>query len=180
MSSRLSLRRERRSARPRRSPNIPPGFRREVQGSPGSRARRTSGASARRAVAGIRRRGDPERPRERRDAEVTSPPPFPSLGQEKEDALTAERTEAAAEALEELETTRRDKIKNVTMAANRQKEHEYLEEIERQLENENPWERVGTLVDFQLESSDDVCDVSRLRTLLIQKKNDHEKSARAA
>ena len=100
--------------------------------------------------------------------------------QEKEDALTAERTEAAAEALEELETTRRDKIKNVTMAANRQKEHEYLEEIERQLENENPWERVGTLVDFQLESSDDVCDVSRLRTLLIQKKNDHEKSARAA
>lgn len=66
------------------------------------------------------------------------------------------------------------------MAANRQKEHEYLEEIERQLENENPWERVGTLVDFQLESSDDVCDVSRLRTLLIQKKNDHEKSARAA
>ena len=84
--------------------------------------------------------------------------------QAKEDALAAERIEAATVARDEFNEERRAKVMNVTMKANREKEHEKMEEIQRQLENENPWERIISLVDLQPDTSDQACDMSRART----------------
>ena len=97
--------------------------------------------------------------------------------QAKEDALAAERIEAATVARDEFNEERRAKVMNVTMKANREKEHEKMEEIQRQLENENPWERIISLVDLQPDTSDQACDMSRARSVLIQKKNEFKQTA---
>ena len=97
--------------------------------------------------------------------------------QERDDTLKAEREAAAAEALEALDDERRAKVMDVTMKENREKEQHYLEEVQRQLESDNPWERITTLVDLQQGTSDEVCDVARARSILIQKKNEFKGDA---
>lgn len=47
-----------------------------------------------------------------------------------------------------------------------------MEQIEADLEAENPWARVIKLVDLQAEHSDKNLDVSRMRQLFIQLKNE--------
>ena len=47
-----------------------------------------------------------------------------------------------------------------------------MEQIEADMEAENPWARVIKLVDLQAEHSDKNLDVSRMRQLFIQLKNE--------
>lgn len=48
----------------------------------------------------------------------------------------------------------------------------FLEQLEGELESENPWERVVSLVDTQAEVLEDFKDKSRMTSILIQLKND--------
>lgn len=48
----------------------------------------------------------------------------------------------------------------------------FLEQLEGELESENPWERVVSLVDTQTEIVEDFKDTSRMTSMLIQLKND--------
>lgn len=48
----------------------------------------------------------------------------------------------------------------------------FLEQLEGELESENPWERVVSLVDTQAEMVEDFKDKSRMTSILIQLKND--------
>lgn len=48
----------------------------------------------------------------------------------------------------------------------------FLEQLEGELESENPWERVVTLVDTQTEIVEDFKDTSLMTSILIQLKND--------
>lgn len=48
----------------------------------------------------------------------------------------------------------------------------FLEQLEGELESENPWERVVSLVDTQSEVVEDFKDTSRMTSILIQLKND--------
>lgn len=59
----------------------------------------------------------------------------------------------------------------------------FLEQLEGELESENPWERVVSLVDTQSEVVEDFKDTSRMTSILIQLKNeplDDSASAAAA
>lgn len=48
----------------------------------------------------------------------------------------------------------------------------FLEQLEGELESENPWERVVSLVDTQAEIVEDFQDTSRMTSILIQLKNE--------
>lgn len=48
----------------------------------------------------------------------------------------------------------------------------FLEQLEGELESENPWERVVSLVDTQTEIVEDFKDTSRMTSILIQLKNE--------
>lgn len=48
----------------------------------------------------------------------------------------------------------------------------FLEQLEGELESENPWERVVSLVDTQTEVVEDFKDTSRMTSILIQLKNE--------
>ena len=48
----------------------------------------------------------------------------------------------------------------------------FLEQLEGELESENPWERVVSLVDTQSEIVEDFKDTGRMTSILIQLKND--------
>ncbi|CAN0076792.1 unnamed protein product, partial [Sphacelaria rigidula] len=48
----------------------------------------------------------------------------------------------------------------------------FLEQLEGELESENPWERVVSLVDTQAEVTEDFHDKGRMTSILIQLKND--------
>lgn len=48
----------------------------------------------------------------------------------------------------------------------------FLEQLEGELESENPWERVVSLVDTQAEIVEDFKDTSRMTSILIQLKNE--------
>mmetsp|Transcript_18659 Transcript_18659/g.57497 ORF Transcript_18659/g.57497 Transcript_18659/m.57497 type:complete len:129 (-) Transcript_18659:86-472(-) len=96
--------------------------------------------------------------------------------QAKEDALREKNVGDAADHVADFETARRDKLMNTTMKLNREKEHEFLDDLHRGEECENPWERVLTLVDLNPETPEaDGPDVARLRKVLIQKKNEDAK-----
>jgi len=56
----------------------------------------------------------------------------------------------------------------------------FLEQLEGELESENPWERVVSLVDTQTEVQEDFKDTSRMTSILIQLKNEPLDSASTA
>lgn len=76
----------------------------------------------------------------------------------------------AKEALEKFEADRQEKIRD-TMQKNREKEQVMMEEFASEIESENPWERIVSLVDLQTGMSDENFDVSRMRQVFIQLKN---------
>lgn len=78
---------------------------------------------------------------------------------------------AAAAALATF-STERMALRDATMSKNRSEEQVKLESLEADLESVNPWERVVKLVDLQQEEG---INVERIRTLLIQLKNEKEK-----
>ena len=62
-------------------------------------------------------------------------------------------------------------MKEKTQANNRTAEQVFLEQLEADLESDNPWERVVNLVDIQADA-DEANDVSRMRQIFIQLKNE--------
>ena len=64
----------------------------------------------------------------------------------------------------------RDAGRESKMSKNRSEEQVKLEALEADLESDNPWERVVKLVDLQQEGEGS--DVSRMRSILIQLKNE--------
>ncbi|KAG5176117.1 clathrin light chain-domain-containing protein [Tribonema minus] len=66
----------------------------------------------------------------------------------------------------------RELKKETRMNSNRTQEQVFLEQLESDLESENPWERIVSLVDTQAEPSGPFKDTSRIKTMIIQLKND--------
>lgn len=87
----------------------------------------------------------------------------------KEAEVLAENLARAKDALEKFEADRQQKIQD-SMAKNREKEQVLMEQLA-DIESENPWERIVSLVDLQTGMSDDNFDVSRMRQIFIQLKN---------
>lgn len=59
------------------------------------------------------------------------------------------------------------------LALSRQRQPQvFLEQLEGELESENPWERVVSLVDTQTEVVEDFQDTGRMTSILIQLKNE--------
>ncbi|CAM9577568.1 unnamed protein product [Hapterophycus canaliculatus] len=100
--------------------------------------------------------------------------------------IEAEAKQAALEAAKadlESHVVERAANKEAKMGRNREQEQVFLEQLEGELESENPWERVVSLVDTQTEIVDDFKDTSRMTSILIQLKNeplDDSASAAAA
>lgn len=88
----------------------------------------------------------------------------------KEAEVLQENLERAKEALENLEAERQQKIRE-TMQKNREKEQLLMEQFATEIESDNPWERIVSLVDLQTGMSDENLDVSRMRQVFIQLKN---------
>ena len=57
------------------------------------------------------------------------------------------------------------------MQTNREKEQVLMEQLAAEVESENPWERIVSLVDLQAATSDENMDTSRMRQVFIQLKN---------
>jgi len=57
------------------------------------------------------------------------------------------------------------------MQNNREAEQLLMEQLASDIESENPWDRIVSLVDLQTGMSDETLDVSRMRQVLIQLKN---------
>ncbi|CAM9094747.1 unnamed protein product, partial [Heterosigma akashiwo] len=64
----------------------------------------------------------------------------------------------------------KEKTFEAKMSKNRSEEQVLLEQLEADLESDNPWERITNLVDLQAEGDD--VDKSRMRSILIQLKNE--------
>ncbi|KAJ8611932.1 hypothetical protein CTAYLR_004355 [Chrysophaeum taylorii] len=90
--------------------------------------------------------------------------------EEKEAEVLETNLARAKEALESFESERQRKIQD-TMQKNREKEQLLMEQFATEIESENPWERIVSLVDLQTGMSDENFDVSRMRQVFIQLKN---------
>mmetsp|Transcript_11368 Transcript_11368/g.15550 ORF Transcript_11368/g.15550 Transcript_11368/m.15550 type:complete len:135 (+) Transcript_11368:102-506(+) len=90
--------------------------------------------------------------------------------EEQEASKLAENKERAKEALENFEAERQTKLRE-SMQNNREAEQLLMEQLASDIESENPWDRIVSLVDLQTGMSDETLDVSRMRQVLIQLKN---------
>lgn len=90
--------------------------------------------------------------------------------EEKEREVLASNLAEAKAALENFETEREVKVR-AAMQTNREKEQVLMEQLAAEGESENPWERIVSLVDLQASTSDENFDVSRMRQVFIQLKN---------
>ncbi|CAN0434193.1 unnamed protein product [Pylaiella littoralis] len=97
--------------------------------------------------------------------------------------IEAEAKAAALEAAKadlESHAIERASNKEAKMGQNREQEQVFLEQLEGELESENPWERVVSLVDTQTEVVEEFQDTSRMTSILIQLKNEPLDSASTA
>mmetsp|Transcript_18413 Transcript_18413/g.38339 ORF Transcript_18413/g.38339 Transcript_18413/m.38339 type:complete len:165 (+) Transcript_18413:31-525(+) len=92
-----------------------------------------------------------------------------SARKNKENEAKAKAIEQAGKDLEQF-VAERDASRESKMSKNRSEEQVKLEALEADLESDNPWERVVKLVDLQQEGEGS--DVSRMRSILIQLKNE--------
>eukprot|EP00603_Paraphysomonas_imperforata_P007828 CAMPEP_0114433732 /NCGR_PEP_ID=MMETSP0103-20121206/11856_1 /TAXON_ID=37642 ORGANISM="Paraphysomonas imperforata, Strain PA2" /NCGR_SAMPLE_ID=MMETSP0103 /ASSEMBLY_ACC=CAM_ASM_000201 /LENGTH=164 /DNA_ID=CAMNT_0001603515 /DNA_START=24 /DNA_END=518 /DNA_ORIENTATION=+ len=98
---------------------------------------------------------------------------------EAEDALNAKSEEEAKVDIENFNAQREIRL-NAKKEVNRSEEQVYLEQQESELEG-NTWDRVTKLVDSSVEEGEsDKSDVSRMRKLFIQLKNEPLESTRSA
>ena len=81
-----------------------------------------------------------------------------------------ENLSKAKAALESFESERQLK-KSEAMKSNREAEQILMEQLASDIESDNPWDRIVSLVDLQTGTSDAALDVSRMRQVLIQLKN---------
>lgn len=96
---------------------------------------------------------------------------------EEENTTKAKLAETAAKEMEEFHAQRQIK-RDTKMAKNRADEQQKLEAMEADLENDNSWQRVNKMVDFQQDESGN--DVTRMRDVMLTLKNDTEKAAALA
>mmetsp|Transcript_10200 Transcript_10200/g.13380 ORF Transcript_10200/g.13380 Transcript_10200/m.13380 type:complete len:205 (+) Transcript_10200:44-658(+) len=84
------------------------------------------------------------------------------------------KMEMMEKAKQDLETFYQEKEKQTEarMSKNRNEEQVLLEQLEADLESDNSWERITKLVELQAEGGEGSVDVSRMRSLLIQLKNE--------
>jgi hypothetical protein len=98
---------------------------------------------------------------------------------DEENARKAELLAAAEESLRIFQQQRESK-REAKMAKNRSDEQEKLEAIEADLENDNSWQRVCKMVELSHDSSDASADVTRMRDIMIQLKNDPNRATMLA
>ena len=94
----------------------------------------------------------------------------------KERELRNERQDKARRELQEWEERREAKTES-TKESNRQAEQEQLDSREQDKESVNSWAHVVELIDTQVKSEEGATDVQRMRSVLIQLKNNPIKSA---
>merc|ERR1719386_19367 len=88
-----------------------------------------------------------------------------------EETAKKERRVKAAEELRAM-TEQHYHIAQKRVASNRCVAKSHVQEAQDAASaSANPWERVATLIDTGARTSDDSCDISRMRTLLIQLKS---------
>ena len=86
-----------------------------------------------------------------------------------------------AKATEDLEqfNSEKEKMREANQQKNRNEEQVLLEQLEADLDSDNPWERVVNLVDIEAKNDDDKSDVSRMRQIFIQLKTEPLEESRA-
>ena len=92
-----------------------------------------------------------------------------------ENAARAKLSEQAGKDMEDFHAQRQVK-KDTKMAKNRADEQQKLEAMEADLENDNSWQRVNKMVDFQQETVEEGMDVTRMRDVMLSLKNDPAKA----
>jgi hypothetical protein len=96
---------------------------------------------------------------------------------EQEQTASANREQAAKD-LEQF-NAEKDTAREANQSKNRNEEQVLLEQLEADLDSDNPWERVVNLVDIEARDNDDKSDVSRMRQLFIQLKTEPLEESRA-
>ncbi len=69
----------------------------------------------------------------------------------------------------------RASMRDTRMIQNRAQEQMFLEQLEAELESENPWERITSLIDVQVEPEDKFQNVNRMKSMILSLKNDQSK-----
>ncbi len=69
----------------------------------------------------------------------------------------------------------RASMRDTRMTQNRAEEQMFLEQLEAELESENPWERIVSLIDLQVQPEDKFEDVNRMKSMILHLKNDQSK-----
>lgn len=90
--------------------------------------------------------------------------------EQEEEAVRSQMLEEAQKAFADW-NQQREVQRESKSAQNRQEEQVLCEQIEGEIENDNPWERVVSLIDLQTDHSDESLDVSRMRAIFIKMKN---------
>lgn len=94
---------------------------------------------------------------------------------DEENQARAAMAEQAQKDMEEFQAQREIK-RETKMSRNRAEEQSKLEAMEADLENDNSWQRVIKLVEFQQDTEDKADDITRMRDVMIVLKNDTEKA----
>ncbi len=69
----------------------------------------------------------------------------------------------------------RASMRDERMTQNRAQEQMFLEHLEAELESENPWERITSLIDMQVQPEDKLEDMNRMKSMILYLKNDQSK-----
>ncbi len=69
----------------------------------------------------------------------------------------------------------RASMRDERMTQNRAQEQMFLEQLEEELESENPWERITSLIDMQVQPEDKLEGVNRMKSMILYLKNDQAK-----
>ncbi len=69
----------------------------------------------------------------------------------------------------------RASMRDTRMIQNRAQEQMFLEQLEAELESENPWERITSLINMQVEPEDKFQNVNRMKSMILSLKNDQSK-----
>eukprot|EP00617_Octactis_speculum_P024708 CAMPEP_0185765330 /NCGR_PEP_ID=MMETSP1174-20130828/28806_1 /TAXON_ID=35687 /ORGANISM="Dictyocha speculum, Strain CCMP1381" /LENGTH=128 /DNA_ID=CAMNT_0028448393 /DNA_START=71 /DNA_END=457 /DNA_ORIENTATION=- len=95
--------------------------------------------------------------------------------QEKDDKEKLEKETMEAKARQEHAdwNAERELKRDGRSTANREEEQVLCEQIEGEIESENPWERVFKLVDLQKEHTDGRSDVNRMKGIFRKMKNEN-------
>jgi hypothetical protein len=101
------------------------------------------------------------------------------MAKNSEHESTAAANRATAQADLEAFNAEKNTAREANQSKNRNEEQVLLEQLEADLDSDNPWERVVNLVDIEARDNDDKSDVSRMRQIFIQLKTEPLEESRA-